>query len=510
MRPIKSLENADIILLPSAESQVLPRLHAVLTDFHRHNIRYCYWKSSRRIHAVLRGESDLDLLVDRSDQHRAEMILLAQDFKLFPMLANRDHPSMLSFLGHDEASGRIIHIHLHFRLIVGKRLLQNYRLPWEDIVLARAFLHPVLQIRTLQPAIEALLLAVRSCIELRLSDPVALRLWQATKRKFAADRADVAARVDPAALRDLAAALLNEELAAMLVDAIFSKREMEKQHRFRQCMVRYLSAFRTYNACEAGLRGFWRTLLWAAGNINKHLLLLPRPWSRRAPGGGCVIAIVGVDGSGKTTVASAIRAWLGTEIDVVPIYFGTGEGRPSPLLYLFKLMVPLARRMLPVKPKGASHGEVSDRPPGLLYAVFMMVWATIVAREKSNKLLAARRATQRGLVIVTDRYPQNEINAFNDGPLLSRLTTVPRWLRRFEAARYALAERLPPDLVVRLDVRAETAARREPDMDPAIIRQRIADLQRLTFAGATIVRIDAEQPLFDVTRAVKQEIWRLL
>jgi hypothetical protein len=47
-------------------------------------------------------------------------------------------------------------------------------------------------------------------------------------------------------------------------------------------------------------------------------------------------------------------------------------------------------------------------------------------------------------------------------------------------------------------------------MDPAIIRQRIADLQRLTFAGATIVRIDAEQPLFDVTRAVKQEIWRLL
>lgn len=510
MRIMKELDEADIVVLPSTESQALPKLRAVLTDFHRHNIRYCYWKSTRRIHAVLRGEGDLDLLVGRSDQHRAEMILLARDFKLFPMLGSRDHPSLLSFLGHDEASGRIVHVHLHFRLIVGKRLLRNYRIPWEDMVLAGAFLHRALQIRLLEPTIEAVLLAVRSCVELRRSDPVALRIWRAAKRKFALDRADVAGRVDPAALRDRAAVLLNAELADLLVDAICGKRELEGQSRFRRRVVTYLSAFRTYNAFEAGLRSAWRTLLWAAGNMNRHLFLLPRPWSRRAPGGGCVIAIVGVDGSGKTTVATAIRAWLGSEIDVVPIYFGTGEGRPSPLLRLFKSMVPLARRMLPTKPRGASHGKVSDRPPGLLYSLLLMMWAAIVAREKRNKLLAARRGAQRGLVIITDRYPQNETGAFNDGPLLSRLPRAPQWLRRFETAAYRLAQRLPPDLVIRLDVFAETAARREPDMDPALVRQRITELQRLTFAGARIVPVDAEQPLFEVIRVVKREVWRML
>jgi hypothetical protein len=501
---------ADIVLLPPAGSKILVKLHEVLTAFHRHNIRYCYWKSTRRIHAVLRGESDLDLLVGRPDQHRAEMILLARDFKLFPMQANRDHPSMLSFLGHDEASGRIVHVHLHFRLIVGERLLRNYRLPWEDIVLRYALLHPVLQIRMLEPTIEAVLLGVRSCVELRRSDPVALRSWQAVKHKFALDRADVAARVDPAALRDLATALLNDELAEMLVDAIFSERELEDQRRFRRCVVRHLSTFRAYNRLEARLRGSWRGLLWAAGNMNRHFFLLPRPWSRRAPGGGCVIAIVGVDGSGKSTVAAAMRAWLGAEVDVVPIYFGTGDGKPSALLRPFKLMVPLARRIVTIKPKGASHGKVSNRPPGLLYGLLMMVWATVVAREKRNKLFAARRGAQRGLVIITDRYPQNENSAFNDGPLLTRLTAVPRWLRRFESATYALAQQLPPDLVVKLDVLATTAARREPDMDPAIIRERVMDLQRLTFAGARIVRVDAEQPLFHVIRTVKREIWRLL
>jgi thymidylate kinase len=331
-----------------------------------------------------------------------------------------------------------------------------------------------------------------------------------TQRKFARDRAHVAARADRAALCELAAALLNEELAAMLVEAIYGRVELEDRDRFRRSVTQHLSAFRTYNAYEAGLRSAWRALLLIAGNANRHLLHLPRPWSRRAPGGGCVIAIVGVDGSGKTTVVAAIRAWLGSEVDVMPLYFGTGAGRPSLLLKPLKLMVPLMTRMLKTKPKGASHGNVSDRPPGPFYGFLMMVWATVVAHEKRHKLLAARRAADRGMVVITDRYPQYEIDGFNDGPLLKRLTRVPHWLRRFEDTAYALARRLRPDLVLRLDVLPETAARREPDMDPALIRERIADLQRLTFAGARTVRVNAEQPLNDVIRAVQDEIWRLL
>ena len=180
------------------------------------------------------------------------------------------------------------------------------------------------------------------------------------------------------------------------------------------------------------------------------------------------------------------------------------------MLRPLKLMVPLMRRLYKTKPKGASHGNVSGRPPGRLYSALMMGWAVIVAREKRNKLLAARRGADRGLVVIADRYPQDEIVGFNDGPLLTRLSQVPRWLRRIEAASYALARDLPPDLVIKLEVLTETAARREPDMDPALIGERIADLRRLAFAGARVTRVDAEQPLADVIRAVKGEIWRLL
>jgi hypothetical protein len=510
MRTMKDLDSPYIITQVGTEIGTLPILHAAVTEFHRLGISYCYWKSGRRIQSIMAGEGDLDLLVARKDQHRAEMVLLAHGFKLFPMVPHRDHPSMLSFLGHDEVTGRLVHIHLHFRLIVGERLLRNYHLPWEHIVLERAFLHPALQVRMPDPAVEALLLAVRGCLELRRSDLVALRRWQETKRKLALDRADVAARADRTALHGLASALLNENLAVMVVEAIYGTAELEQLGSFRRCITRQLSAFRTYNSLEARLRSSWRGLLWIAGNINRHLFHLPRPWSRRAPGGGCTIAIVGVDGSGKSTTVEAIRTWLGREVDVMPIYFGTGAGRPSLLLRPFKLMVPVISRLVKTKPKGASHGNVSDRPPGLFYSVLMMVWATVVAREKQKKLLAARRGADRGLLVITDRFPQDEINGFNDGPLLTRLSNVPRFLRKFEAGAYTLAHRLPPDLVLRLDVLPETAAAREPDMDPDVIRRRIAELQRLTFAGARIVRIDAEQPLHSVLRTVQGEIWRLL
>jgi thymidylate kinase len=278
----------------------------------------------------------------------------------------------------------------------------------------------------------------------------------------------------------------------------------------RTAVRRHFAPYRTYNGLEARLRSTARAIHWAAGGLNKFYLHLPRPWSRRAPGGGCVVALIGIDGSGKSTVSAAIRAWLGSEIDVIPVYFGTGGGRPSLLLRPLKLMMPLLTPLLRAKPSGSSHGKVSNAPPGLLYSMLLMVWASVVAREKRTKLLAAHRAASRGLVVITDRYPQNEIRGFNDGPLLTRLAWAPSRLRRWEASAYALAQRLPPDLVIKLIVKPETTARREPDMDPGVVEKRIEAIPRLAFSGAHVVSINAEQPLADVIRAVKQEIWRML
>jgi hypothetical protein len=493
----------------SGEHAIPPALMEVLHEFHLQQVSYCYWKSSRRLDAILSGEGDVDLLVGRNDQHRVQAILLDRDFKAFPSVGDRDHPAVSSFLGYDERGGQLIHIHLHFRLIVGEKLLKNYRIPWEEAVLNRALAHPILPIRILDPTSEAVLLVVRACLELRRLDPMTLSLWQATTHKFALDRAELAAVVDRTTLRELAAELLTEDLAELVADALFSEQPLQRQVRLRRRIQKHCAAYRSYNTVETRMRNAGRALLWLAGSLNKQALHAPRSWNRRAPGGGCVVAILGVDGSGKSTSVAILRAWLLSKVDALPIYFGTGDGRPSLWLRPFKVTMPLIRRLLGSKPRLASYGKITPagRP---FYSLLLMIWAAAVAMDKRKKLVAARRGANRGLIVLADRYPQNEIVGFNDGPLLPRLTVVPHWLLRFEHVTYALAHRLPPDLVIKLVVTPETAARREPDMDRAIIPERIAALQRLDFPGARVVCVDAERPLADVIRAVKQEIWRLV
>jgi len=505
-----TLETTQSGPVPAAEIAIPRCLTALFFQLEQQRVSYCYWKSSRRIWSALSGASDVDLLVAPSDLHRFELILLAQDFRRFSTLAHRDHPSIVSFLGFDETAGRLIHLHVHYRLILGEPLFKNYHVPWEREILARSVIDPVFQVRTLDAVSEALLLAVRRSIELSRLDPVSLRSWRSVEEKFALDQENLSERVDRLALCALSGKLLGEDAANLPGDIVFAARSSLRAAAAARQLKRRLAPYRTYNGPEARIRALSRAAAWAAGAVNKRYLHLPRPWSRRPPGGGRVVSLIGVDGSGKSTAVATLTSWLASELDVMPVYFGTGDGRPSLLLLPLKLLLPLASLLIGTKPKGSSHGRVSDQQPGRLYSVLLMVWATVLAMEKRKKLLSAHRGADRGLFVLTDRYPQDEIAEFNDGPLLPRLNNVPKWLRGFETRAYALARRLPPDLVLKLVVSHATAARREPDMSPAVIEQRLVGVTNLKFAGAKVVSIDAQQPLETVSLALKREVWRIL
>jgi hypothetical protein len=505
-----SLDTGIVPAQVALNSKIPSCLLTLFEALEQQKITYCNWKSTRRVQAALEGQGDIDLLVAASDQHQFGAILLANGFKCFPSVAGRDHPSIASYLGYDERSGRLIHLHVHFRLIIGEPLLKNARVPWEDMLLARAIRLPALPLRVLDPLGETLLLLARAALEPSWLDPIAIRQRNGRREKFETDRRGLAAAVDRQELSACATRLMGAGLAALCVKALDDPRPLEDQTELRRGLIRHFAPHRTYNSVEARVRSAWRSAQWLAGGANKRTLHMPRPWNRRAPGGGRVITLLGVDGSGKSTAVKTLRDWLGAEVDVMPIYFGTGDGRPSLLLWPLKILVPFIQPALRTKPKGSSHGNVSDKPPSKLYTALMAGWASVLAVEKRGKLTRAHRGAKRGLIVLSDRYPQDEIIGFNDGPLLHRIPGIPEPMRRFEAGAYGRARQLPPDLILRLKVTPETAAKREPNMDPAVIAVRIEQVQRLVFPGARVVDIDAEKPLQDVIRAVKNEVWRLL
>ena len=416
---------------------------------------------------------------------------------------------MASFLGFDEASGRLLHVHVHFFAVLGQALLKNYRLPWTAAILSRAEMHPTLPVRMLDPATEALLVFLRRCVDISATDPVAMRNWRDMTARLAFAQEALRRGVDRATLHARAVQFLGEALADDITAEFFAPARRIPAA-LRREVRRALAPWRRYNTAEALLRAGGRAVVMTCDMINRCVLHGPRPMRRRPFPSGLVVAVLGVDGSGKTTVTRTIRAWLEAEMDVMPIYFGTGGGRPSLILAPLKIMVPVAQRLMRRKPAGASHGQVSDGAPGPVYACLLALWATVLSVEKRRKLAAAHRGAARGAVVVADRYPQDQLPSYNDGPLLPRLRSAPAWLRRFEARSYALARRLPPDLVIRLDATADVLARREPDMDRAVLAARTEAVRQLAFPDVPLIAIDATRPLDEVIRRVKREIWRHL
>ena len=491
------------------ETSVLNVLLNFLGRLNASDVAYCYWKSSRRVGLALAGETDLDLLVSRRDQHSLYAILLESGFKQFPAVTGWDHPAMASFLGFDVASGRLVHIHVHTRLVSGSALLRRYHLPWEDALLEDRCPHPTLPIQVLSAEAEFLLAVVRRCLELPDLDPIVLRNRSALREKYRLDRSVVVPYVNRTELVRLTIGLLGSELAKSVVE-MAQKGRPEPDQRFRRRLRRHLTPWRSCNDLEATLRSVGRALLWGVSRVNQHVLQAPRPARRLAGGGGIVVAIIGVDGSGKSTLVRTLRSWLETEASVMPLYFGTGDGRPSLILMPLKLAARAVQPLVRQKPIGSSHGRVSNRTPGFLYSVLLTFWAGVLAIEKRRKLQAAVRAASRGMIVIADRYPQDQIPRYNDSPLLPRVGLAPAWLRRFEAEAYALAGRITPDLVLKLDAPPELIRIREPDMDPSLIDVRTQALRQLTFRGSKVVTIDATSRLTDVVQRAKCEVWALL
>jgi len=245
--------------------------------------------------------------------------------------------------------------------------------------------------------------------------------------------------------------------------------------------------------------------------------------------GGVMIALVGSRGSGKTTVCEALLRWLSPRLEVRGVYFGSGDGPSSLLRWPLRALQRLLTRSgaapgaLPAagdaRPRGAQERAEGTKARGARtipgFPLVEPVWALLVSREKRRTLKGAWRARANGMVVICDRYPQNEIAGLNDGPFLTRWLEPPRRLFRtlaaWERRPYAWAQMHPPDLIIRLRVSEAMALERRPRTDLAAIRSRLAAIERLTFGdGGRIVDVDADAPLDRVMLAVKRRVWGAL
>ncbi len=118
-------------------------------------------------------------------------------------------------------------------------------------------------------------------------------------------------------------------------------------------------------------------------------------------------------------------------------------------------------------------------------------------------------------MVICDRYPQAQIMALGDGPLLSHWQRH-RWawvqaVARWELEAYRQMETVVPDLVIKLHVSPEVSASRKQDVSLDSLVRRVDVVKRVQFSQETrIAQVDANQPLEQVLLEVKRVVWEVL
>lgn len=213
-----------------------------------------------------------------------------------------------------------------------------------------------------------------------------------------------------------------------------------------------------------------------------------------------VIAVVGCDGSGKSTLTADLVSHLAIGQPTELLYLGQSSGNIFRWIRDLPMIGQAIGRFLKRRSERAHAEDGSPASPDIPTALAVYLLSRWRYR-KFQRLLALNR---RGVTVVTDRYPQSEVPGFYfDGPGLTMTgttKTVVRWLASREARLYQYMANHVPALVIRLNIDVETAYIRKPDHKLSMLCDKVKVIPTLTFNGALICDLEGHAPYREVLR----------
>ncbi|MGZ4677001.1 MAG: hypothetical protein ACXV8Y_10775 [Acidimicrobiia bacterium] len=479
----------------------------VLRRFDDRGVLYCHWKSNDHLAAALSSDTDLDILVDPASIDDVYGVFAELACRRGRVANARNDIGLEDFLGVDDESNRLVHFHVHYRIPGGERHNKRFRLPWERTVLETRVLDES-GVWVTAPPVEVVLLLTRYALKLRGRDIARGASGPESELAF------LMARTDRPEVLAVAERLLGVRGRVAIARVLDEGVDVRALHRLRRVVLRELGSQASSRGPAAFGRRMNREAAWALRGISRKVAPRPVLKGRGGTGGGLLVAFVGCDGSGKSTMVAETRAFLAPKLDVYPMYLGSGDGSSS----LVRKPMKIVRDLVfgPSRNKGtiAKKAEAASSHPGAM-SLAKAVWAVTLAAEKQRKLQRVMKARTRGMVVICDRWPQMQFEGELDGPRLQHWATGRPWQRRlaaYERRPYELARRFPPDLVIRLDVDVDTAAHRRPEDARDYLEHRIGLVRALTFEGSLFgaVDVDATQAPEKVLTEILRAVWSRL
>ena len=481
-------------------------LHKVrqLINLFNSDILYCHWKSNQHFADALIGVDDLDILIDRRQYDDVVNILNELKFKRFIIPSARAYVGIEDWLGFDEATGTIFHLHLHCQLVVGEKHLKGIHFPIEDVVLKNRRWDDNQQAWLSSYYDELLLLILRVAIKIRKRNILSHKnLSDSTLNEYNWLRENCADFCDKVAHEEwLTERIINDILTLYHNGFTWHRCNKLKWHIYKD-LAPFCQGSGTYNTLKRNWRELGRVVLEVKKRYLKSRNTLLR---RRCATGGVTIAFLGSDGAGKSTTIKVIYDWLYQVMDVRFFYLGSGDGQVSLLRAPIKLAMDVAIKMGRVKKSNNFSDSKLQKHQSGHDGIARKVWVYTLAKERTKKLIQANRCRMRGFVVLTDRYPQSEFPGLCDG---KRLTGHKGMAARAEDESLRIAGLCPPDVAIKMIVSPEEAVRRKPgELDVETSKSLTERVKAIRFSEKTkSVEISSDQPKEEMLLEVKRAIW---
>ncbi len=467
----------------------LPITDAINSKLLESGIRYIHWKSNIHLANALRGETDLDLLIHIDDKE--EFLKIIKKYLFIQVISPTwcKYLDIEDYVGCDRETGIMLHLHVHYQMLTGFKRVKHFHLPWEEKILDSRMIDKETCWPTPTHVDEFIVFILR----MQLKSTLGAYLSRVNKypNHVKDEYIFLAKKVDHKSvskrLLDFNLNISDGDIKQLLLYENFDNIKSISNSLIRQISngPRHKFIITLWLSFIKGLR-YW----YARRNFRKHKL---SRFKKVLKGNGIVVAFIGVDGSGKSSITNTVYEWLIPKVDAHLVYLGSGDGAKGSVESVRSRL----RNKVPLKNKKSSY----------LRTIIRSIFDVLLLFRKVILIIKSKKISKKGSVVIMDRFPQNQFFGINDGPKVHNYISLFPF-RMLEKILFGIVEKNKPDLVFRLNIDFETSMIRKPDHDPLIIKEKVRIINKINFDR--VIEIDATQPLSDVVLLIKEKIWQEL
>lgn len=447
------------------------------------NVLYCSWKNNHLLKKELMGEGDIDLLVHPQCKHLFEKILSDSGF-IHVKGSISEYPCVYHYYGYDVEVNSFAHLHVYYKLVTGDSHLKNYRIPFESQILSSCYLNS-LNIKEASINHQMQLYLIRKTI--KQSSIIGMFLMYREKEDY-----------------DQEYEYIHEQLPKYDKSSVFFDL-LGSSFNFKEKRVPLTTVLKLRVHMLAWHRGVGiesRIFQLSKRIINKFFS------HKKKSLNGSIVAIVGLDGSGKTTAVEMTQKWLGKEFNAKTFHFG----RPPSTFFTSPLRFALLVRKKIGKAKPV--GSLGDTSKELSLGIIGKIRYTALAYERSVLMKKAHQYSLKGGIAILDRYPSSCIGLM-DSPRISSEgsnNSISMALQKIESTLYRTMP--PADLLFKFKVDVENALTRnrkrikkDKETDEEI-KMRFKLNKGLKYQALSLIEVDANSDLEQVHKQLRMETWK--